>query len=235
MRRLSLPELRRLGAERWTAGSTPVLAQLPTIPTFQELRPALEGELRRSRRYERPLAVLVVVPDLGPPLAGAGHFTGDGTGNGRGHGNGNGSNAPNGNGAHHANGSGNGRTAHSAGSDIANGVLRPLYWAQLRFLMLGSLLCGTLRESDVVSYAADVHEFVALLPECKGDAARQTVERLHQIYSSRMGTGLRAGMAVYPADGLTLDNLLEHARRALAATPIGQAILNGKGNGGAHA
>jgi hypothetical protein len=168
-------------------------------------------------------------------LAGAGHFTGNGNGNGRGHGNGNGADARNGNGAHHANGSGNGRTADSAGSDIVNGVLRPLYWAQLRFLMLGSLLCGTLRESDVVSYAADVHEFVALLPECKGDAARQTVERLHQIYSSRMGTGLRAGMAVYPADGLTLDDLLEHARRALAATPIGQAILNGNGNGGAHA
>jgi hypothetical protein len=226
MRRLSLPELRRLGAERWTAGSTPVLAQLPTIPTFQELRPALEGELRRSRRYERPLAVLAVVPDLGAPL----------TGNGNGNGNGNGGHGHNGNGARHANGSGNGRAAsYGGGSDIANGVLRPLYWAQLRFLMLGSLLCGTLRESDVVSYAADVHEFVALLPACKGDAARQTVERLHQIYSSRMGTGLRAGMAVYPADGLTLDDLLEHARRALAATPIGQAILNGNGNGGAHA
>jgi hypothetical protein len=206
-----------------------MLAQLPTIPTFQELRPALDGELRRSRRYERPLAVLVVVPDVGPPL------NGNGKGNGAHAHNGNGAHAHGGNGAHHTNGAGNGRAPYGAGDDIANGVLRPLYWAQLRFLMLGSLLCGTLRESDVVTYAADVHEFVALLPECKGDAARQTVERLHHIYSSRMGIGLRAGMAVYPADGLTLDDLLDHARRALATTPIGQAILNTNGNGGAHA
>lgn len=227
MRRLSLPELRRLGAERWTAGSTSVLAQLPTVPTFQELRPALDGELRRSRRYERPLAVLVVVPDVGPPLTT--------NVNGNGNGNGNGSHAHSGNGAHHSNANGNGGGVYLGGGDIANGVLRPLYWAQLRFLMLGSLLCGTLRESDVVSYAADVHEFVALLPECKGLAAQQTVERLHQAYSSRMGIGLRAGMAVYPADGLTLDDLLDHARRSLAATPIGQPILSQNGNGGANA
>lgn len=229
MRRLSLPELRRLGGERWTAGGSPLLAQLPMIPTFQELRPALDGELRRSRRYERPLAVLVVVPDVEPLPT----VNGNGSANGNGAANGTGARTHGGNGAHDPNGAGNGGSGGNGGHEI-NAIV-PVYWAQLRFLMLGSLLCGTLRESDVVSYAAELHEFVALLPECTGAAARQAVERLHLVYSNRMAIGVRAGIAVYPADGLTLDDLLDHARRALALTPMGQAIMNHNGNGGAHA
>ena len=230
MRRLSLPELRRLGGERWTAGGSPLLAQLPMIPTFQELRPALDGELRRSRRYERPLAVLVVVPDVEPLPTVNGNGSSSGNGSSIGH------SVPNGNGArahgvHDAHGASNG----GPGGHEINSAIVPVYWAQLRFLMLGSLLCGTLRESDVVSYAAELHEFVALLPECTGAAARQAVDRLHQVYSNRMAIGVRAGIAVYPADGLTLDDLLDHARRALALAPIGQATMNRTGNGGAHA
>jgi hypothetical protein len=95
-----------------------------------------------------------------------------------------------------------------------------IYSAQLRFLLLGSLLCGTLRETDVVSYAAEHHEFFALLPECDITAARQAVERLHTLYVGRTGTGLRAGAAVYPRDGLTLDALVDHARHTLSQEPI---------------
>jgi hypothetical protein len=229
MRRLSLPELRRLGGERWTVGGSPLLAQLPMIPTFQELRPALDGELRRSRRYERPLAVLVVVPDVEPLPT----VNGNGSSNTHGAANVAGARAHGGNGAHDPNGAGNGGSGGNGGHEI-NSAIVPVYWAQLRFLVLGSLLCGTLRESDVVSYAAELHEFVALLPECTGVAARQAVERLHQVYSNRMAIGVRAGIAVYPADGLTLDDLLDHARAALALVPIGQTI-NHNGNGAAHA
>src|SRR5918999_4082830 len=82
MRRFSLPDLRRLGGERWTTGSAFALAQLPAVPTFQELRPALEGELRRSRRYERPLALLVVLPSLDPVHA----VNGNGASSQNGHG-----------------------------------------------------------------------------------------------------------------------------------------------------
>jgi hypothetical protein len=222
MRRISLPELRRLGGARWTGGAAPALAQLPSIPTFQELRPALDGELRRSRRYERPLSLLVVVPavDQPPPLNGNGVRLRNGSGNGNGHG--------------ADDGTANGGHGAPGDSEIADAVMRPLFWAQLRFLMLGSLLCGTLRESDVVSYAAELHQFVALLPECDRAAAHRTVDRLHQLYATRMGIGLRVGVAAYPADGLTLDDLLEHARAALAQAPIRHTLLNNKGNGAAH-
>jgi len=228
MRRFSLPELRRLGGERWTASATPVLAQLPTIPTFQELRPALDGELRRSRRYERPLAVLVVVPDLESSSNGNGSPT-------RG-----GSSARHSGGAHSAIGSGNSpaptgaESSQAPNDEMGELAMRPLYWAQMRFLLLGSLLCGTFRESDIVSYAAELHEFVAFLPECGGTAAHQAVERVDRLYLSRIGVGLRAGLAVYPTDGLTLDDLLEHARLALAQTPIRRTLVNQNGNGAAH-
>jgi hypothetical protein len=211
MRRFSLPDLRLLGGARWAAGGAPVLAQLPTIPTFQELRPAIDGELRRSRRYERPLSVLVIAPEGEPSSVPSG------TNGGGGH-----TNGPNG--ARNSNGG----VRDDAGSLVAqSGSLltpelldagaRPLYWAQLRFQLLGSVLCGTLRESDIVGYAVEVHEFVALLPECDDAAARRTVARLRELYFSRVGTGLRAGMAVYPRDGLTLDDLVAHARRARAS------------------
>jgi hypothetical protein len=210
MRRISLPELRRLGALRWTVGATPALAQLPTILTLQELRPALEGELRRSRRYERPLAVVVVVPadDSVASANGNGHRAYSDNGTPELHGAERGSGAP-------------------GDREIAGALVQPLFWAQLRWLALGSLLCGTLRESDIVSYAAERHDFVALLPECDDAAARRAVERLRQLYVSRMGIGLRAGTAVYPTEGLTLDNLIEHARRVLAQAPNGRARVNG--------
>ena len=213
MRRISLPELRRLGGARWTAGGSAALAHLPTIPTFQELRPALEGELRRSRRYERVLSILVVLPavDQLPSSNGNGHHSHNGSG---------------GNGASTATNGASARGDH----EIADAVERPLFWAQLRFLMLGSLLCGTLRESDVVAYAAEVHQFVALLPECDRAAAHRAIDRLHQLYATRMGTGLRVGVATYPVDGLTLDDLVEKARAALTEEPVKHSLLT-NGNG----
>ena len=175
MRRLTLPELRRHGAQPWTAGESALLGRLSAILTFQELRPALEGELRRARRYERPLAMLIAVPDAPRPAALQGP---------------------------------------------AGTLPVAAYGAQLRFLLLGSLLCGTLRESDIVAYLAERHEFCAMLPECGGFAAAATIARLHRLYSTRTGEGIRAGVAVFPDDGLTLDDLVTHARGALVRAAV---------------
>jgi hypothetical protein len=228
MRRFSLPGLRLLGGSQWATGGAPALAHLPTIPTFQELRPAIEGELRRSRRYERPLAVLVVAPDASVASAvngtkSLGHHT-----NGA-------------NGARDRNGVGvrYGREldAHPHSEPSAPvAVEQPLHWAQLRVQLLGSVLCGTLRESDIVGYAVDVNEFVALLPECDDPAARRTIARLNALYVSRIGIGLRAGLALFPRDGLTLDDLVIHARSARGL--IDHVVTAGgderhNGNGGA--
>lgn len=227
-------ELRRLAGRGEAVSDTSLLARLPGIPTFKEMRPAFDNELRRSRRYERPLTALVVVPDI--PL-----FSANGNGNGvdragdgrrqpavsdaarsRTH---DGASTP-------GNGRENGHGGDQNGSDVTS--VWAIYSVQLRFLLLGSLLCGTLRESDVVSYAAEHHEFVALLPECDLAASRQAVERLHGLYVGRTSTGLRAGLAAFPTDGLTLDALVDHARHALSQEPIRPALIKRETNGVTH-
>lgn len=226
MRRFTLPDLRLHVGQQWASGEHALRGRLSAILTFQELRPAFEGELRRSRRYERPLTLVTLVPEVaggaagrpnpGPANAGAPR---NGTGNGNGIDSGNGS----GNGNGHGNGARSGDPHAVRYSGIVASVFSPAtspYTAQLRFLLLGSILCGTLRESDIVGYVAERHEFCALLPECDAVAARRMVERLHRIYFSRTGDGVRAGIALFPDDGLTLDDLLAQARVALMLAPV---------------
>jgi hypothetical protein len=237
VRGFSLPELRRLARIGEASVESSLLARLPGIPTFKELRSVLDTELRRSRRYERPLTAVVVVPDI-IPLQWAER---------------NGSRvpdyAPDARGVFTAGGRGRTRSDNGNGTSTKEddkGVLATgqkaaevesvwvIYSTQLRFLLLGSLLRGALRECDVVCYAADHHEFFALLPECDIAAARQAVERLHTLYTARTGTGLRAGAAAYPRDGLTLDALRDHARHILAQEPIRPAISRLEAGGVAH-
>jgi hypothetical protein len=237
VRGFSLPELRRLARIGEPSGESSFLARLPGIPTFRELRPALDIELRRSRRYERPLTALVVVPDIIPlhwaeqngspvpdytPDAG-GVFARAGRGRTR---------SDNGNGAAASGGDKKALEAEQRTAEVAS--IWTIYSTQLRFLLLGSLLAGALRECDIVSYAAEHHEFFALLPECDIAAARQAVERLHTLYVRRTGTGLQAGAAVYPRDGLTLDALMDHARHTLSQEPIRPAVSRLGAGGVAH-
>jgi GGDEF domain-containing protein len=138
------------------------LADAGALPTFHELLPLFERELRRARRYERPLSVLV----------------------------------------------------------LAFETVEPIHIAQLRVLHLGALLRDTLRESDLVAYAAESQEFVAVLPETDSVAAEQSAKRIHRLLVSRMATGLRAAVAVFPHGGLTLDDLVARARSSLRHGPL---------------
>ena len=203
MRRFTLPDLRLYNSQQWATGDSALRGRLASILTLQELRPALEGELRRSRRYERPLTLLTLVPDVAAATTTGSAVTR----------NGNGHPEDGGNGRHH--------------------IPATPYATQLRFLLLGSILCGTLRESDIVGYVAERHEFCALLPECGTTAATRMVERLHRIYFERTGDGVRAGVARFPDDGLTLDDLLAQARVALMLAPVRPLVGDATQRGGA--
>jgi hypothetical protein len=230
-------ELRRFAGMGEAVGENSFLARLPGIPTFKEMRAAFDNELRRSRRYERPLTALVIVPDLPSYSNGNGVYgeytparrrwfmmsSGNHSGNHSSNHDSNGSSA---------NGHENGHAAEDKVAEVPS--IWTIYAVQLRFLLLGSLLCGTLRESDVVSYAAEYHEFIALLPECDVSAARQAVERLHKLYMGRTRTGVRAGLAAFPGNGLTLDTLVEHARNSLSQDPIRPGLARLETNGVSH-
>jgi hypothetical protein len=173
------------------------------MPTYRELRPVLAAEVRRCRRYERPLAVVVLAPKTPADLADDGASSE----------------------AHAENG--NGRGAAPSDPWIT-------FSMQLGFLLLGMVLRGTLRETDIVAYAAESHDFVVLLPEADAAAATRTVERLSALFYERSSLVLRVGMAAYPADGLTLDDIVEHARRTWSAAPLitsASALLR---NGASH-
>lgn len=133
------------------------------LPTFHELRPLFERELRRARRYERPFSILVL------------------------------------------------------------GFARTLEPAQRahRLAQLGSLLQDRLRETDLVGYLADSGEFAALLPEADASTVVQGAERIRQLWMAGDAVNLVAGAATYPADGLTLDDLLTCARRSTVAVAVG--------------
>jgi hypothetical protein len=194
---LSLADMRRNGSGLRSSPLTP-------MPTYRELKAVLDAEVRRCRRYERPLAVVVVAPKT---PAGA---------------NGNGAEGA----AHAGNGNGNG-----------NGVAAPDPWVtfsmQLGFLLLGSVLRGTLRETDIVAYAPDTDDFVVLLPEADAASATRAVDRLSALFYERSSLVLRVGVAAYPADGLTLDDMVEHARQAKAAVPLITSAAPQR-NGDAH-
>lgn len=158
--------------------------RLQYVPTFQAMRPFLEAELRRARRHERPLVVLVITLD---------YFVGDLATNGgpRSHGNG---------ATPHANGGGPGDAWRDA---------------EMSFMLLGELLHATLREEDLVAYAAGSHRFIVCLPESEAGGARGAVDRIGRLLRQRTGSGVRSGFACYPDDALTLGDLIAHAESAL--------------------
>ena len=175
----SLAEMRRYGNNEQRTTFVP-------MPTYRELRPYLSAEVRRCRRYERPLTIIVLAPQA----------VASNNGNG-------------GSGAAH------GETAHEA---------NPNPWVtfstELGCLLLGSILRGTLRETDIVTLAPENPDFLVLLPETDSESAIAAARRLGALFFERSTLMLRVGVASYPADGLTLDDLAAHARRTACVLPV---------------
>jgi hypothetical protein len=140
-----------------------------SLPTYHELKPLLDHEIRRARRYERPLSLLMLSPDRSAARSGTGSAQIEGTG--------------------------------------------PSIMQQLQFGYVGALLRDTLRETDLAGYLAEAQEFVAMLPEGSADDAARTAGRINDRLADRMAVRLRSGVAAYPDGGLTLDDLMDSARR----------------------
>ncbi len=91
---------------------------------------------------------------------------------------------------------------------------------QLVSFVLGTILRDTLRESDIATYHATEDRYVLLLTESTRAQARDTVQRLNQLFHRRVHTDLRAGIAEFPIDGLTLDELISSAQQEWHQTPV---------------
>jgi hypothetical protein len=83
------------------------------------------------------------------------------------------------------------------------------------FPLLSALLAPSLREAlrqtDIVSYATREAQSLVALPETTADGARRTVDRLLRMSSIQVLSPLRVGLASFPDDGWTLEDVLLRA------------------------
>lgn len=165
------------------------------VPLLQKLRPLCESELRRARRYQRPLSLMIFALDAAVAdheSSGSAPVTAT-RGNGNGH-------AP--------------HNGHAAGAEALHGAAARTNRTE-QCILLGQLLQEVLRETDLPGYEPATQEFVALLPEADSSAADEAGERIRRLWSALPGAfNLTIGMATYPEGGLLLEDLMDSARRA---------------------
>lgn len=142
---------------------------VPGLPTLRVSLPLLTAELRRARRYERPLALLAIGFDKSV-------------------------------------------ATHDAGIESISFLPPTVLATQMVFYVLGSLVRDSLRETDLAVYSAEHHLYVVLLTESGEAEARCAVDRISRVIHDRLGVSLCAGVAEFPHDGLTLEDLFDHAR-----------------------
>lgn len=92
--------------------------------------------------------------------------------------------------------------------------------------LLGRVVEGLLRRSDRVAHLPDrVDRFIALLPETGMEEARRAMARLAPAVRARTGADLHAGLAAFPDDGFTFEDLMEEAEAARTrCTPATEGV-----------
>lgn len=91
------------------------------------------------------------------------------------------------------------------------------------FYLLGSLLRDVLRETDMTTYAAEHHLYAVFMLETREEEARRAVDRLGGLFLGRTGAPVRSGIAEYPRDGLTVEDVFAAAHREWGQWPAAAA------------
>lgn len=96
-------------------------------------------------------------------------------------------------------------------------------------LLAAVALREVLRRSDVVCYQPAENRFVLALAESDGEDAHQAVARIRAHFRSRMRLRLRAGIARFPTDAFTLEELVGVAASRAPRSGGGGPASNGGG------
>ena len=96
--------------------------------------------------------------------------------------------------------------------------------SQVASIVFGWVLQEALRESDTLSYFAADNRYVILMTESTHEQAHKAMERLSALYYQRTLDHLRAGIAQFPGDGLTLEDLVVSAQKAWHEKPVGNGL-----------
>lgn len=168
--------LGRRGSDRAAERVASLTTRALAVPDFREAEPEIKAELERARRYEHPMAIVMLssVPDPRNDRPEERDGTGDPDGS----------------------------------------IILETRIPHLASLLMATIVTEMLRQSDRVSYIASDDRFVLALPETDRESALLAVRRIHPVLRSRIGVRIRYGAAAFPADGLTLAELLDLAERA---------------------
>jgi len=82
----------------------------------------------------------------------------------------------------------------------------------IQYPLLGCMLQNSVRESDAVAFDATTCDYIILFAEADKQQASRCLARVHNIVSNNTDTRIRAGLATFPADGYTLEDLVRVAR-----------------------
>jgi hypothetical protein len=102
------------------------------------------------------------------------------------------------------------RVASESGGQTQTALL-PLLSA-----LLAPSLREALRQTDIVSYVTREAQSLVVLPETTADGARQTIARLLQMSAIQVLCPLRIGLAAFPDDGWTLEDMVLRAEEEWA-------------------
>jgi hypothetical protein len=115
-----------------------------------------------------------------------------------------------------------------ANGNRAHGAVLETRLPQVLSLLAAGVLTDIVRGSDVVCYRPSEDLFVLALAESDIEAAKRALFRIGDLFKGRLNLGFRAGLARFPEDGLTLDDLVakasarmspDFARRAVTRLP----------------
>jgi hypothetical protein len=81
----------------------------------------------------------------------------------------------------------------------------------LTFFLAGAVLRAAVRGSDLVTYDAPHAQYVLLFTESTKLQTVQAAHRLQALVYTRTRLDMRLGLAEFPADGLTLEDLITMA------------------------
>ncbi len=79
------------------------------------------------------------------------------------------------------------------------------------FSIISALLRDNLRNCDMLTYDVTNDYYVILMPETSASFAEQAITRLNEIITKRVKVNLCFGIAEFPTDGLTIDDLVTHS------------------------
>jgi hypothetical protein len=108
-------------------------------------------------------------------------------------------------------------------TDMGRARLTPLLSA-----LLAPSMREALRQTDIVSYTTREAQSLVALPETTADGARQTISRLLQMDAIQVLCPLRIGLASFPDDGWTLEDVIVRAEEEWARS--GPVQLDGQGD-----